>query len=99
VTVIDSHRIFDKLASAKTPGLETVYETSPDLNKRSSSSAAMSSSSNLQMQPMLSRGRRPSAAVVEADFAALRAGKVKSLNLVLIFFGLTNLMQADTEAK
>lgn len=76
--VIDSPSlIFVELASSKSPGLETVYEASPELNKRSNGTLAMSSSSNLQMQPMLSRGRRPSAAVVEADFAALRAGKVK----------------------
>ena len=65
-------------SSAKAPGLETVYElgTVSETTKGILKEPKMTSSgSNLSM-PMLSRGRRPSAAVVEADFAALRQHKV-----------------------
>jgi len=69
-----------KLASSKSSSsaaLETVYEQGDQSGlKVNGSSTNMSSSNNLQMLPMLSRGRRPSAAVVEADFAALRQDKV-----------------------
>ena len=64
------------LASSKTPGLATVYEVpSSDSNQQPKEPKMSSSSSSLQM-PMLSRGRRPSAAVVEADFVAMRQQKV-----------------------
>lgn len=71
-----------KLAASKSPGLATVFEehgkSSVLTNGVGSSSREMSSSS-IQAQPMLSRGRRPSAAVVEADFAALRQEKVPGI--------------------